>query len=738
MPQAMTKKTLRRDFLRASRLLGIKTPCAHQYKTFVHIAHNKPVILIAPTGSGKTEAAVLPLLARQTRTERLTYVLPLRALTDQISRRLRKHAVSVGWSEKDVQAFHGETATIHEFPPNLLVTTLDQAIAAYSATPLSSPLRWGHVLGGHLATSLVVFDEVHLYDPDLGLQAALVMAQGILQMGLPIIFATATLPDRVVKELQGSTGAEIIYGNEIVNRRVNVHILNAQMDPTYVLRAWEESRKLLVFRNTVPMAQELYEELKKTKAIPPDRIVLLHSRFTPEDRRAHEEQVERLMGRDSPRERALCIATSAAEAGMDISADRVLTDPCPATTFIQRAGRCARWGGKGRVDVLASGAEKTHGPYNLELCESTVRHLRHARLTRLDWRAARRLVNNVYSDLSIHRPESLARVCWLIDEGTYNASRHQVHQAVREDDRVEVSVHSGDLPTPISRLPRVPVRIGSLRSLQLKKGMRWNSNTYRVEEFDLGRARPGDWLILGTSSAGYSPEIGLKLGQPGSPMDVKEAVPGSEDPRPEGPHTYGDIPWVQHTRAVLCALLGRKRDLENILETLGCALSPEHLAAVLALHDLGKLNRSWQERIGLPTPPLSHYSFARRIGQRSAPPHATVSAVAIDPLLVRLSHIGIVTRYVVAHHHRARASECPPFEMIDGFESLIVEALSPLDTRVRKWTVGMLTNGTTRRGGPSILPKILPVTRRPTLWTAYLALSRLLVLADRESLGGTP
>ena len=71
----------------------------------------KDRILVAPTGSGKTEAAVLPLASRALAEEwdglSILYITPLRALNRDIDRRLAKLLEPLGLS---VGLRHGDTS----------------------------------------------------------------------------------------------------------------------------------------------------------------------------------------------------------------------------------------------------------------------------------------------------------------------------------------------------------------------------------------------------------------------------------------------------------------------------------------------------------------------------------------------------------------------------------------------------------------------------------------------------
>jgi len=78
------------------RKIGIDCPFPHQVQMLKLLMAGKfPILLKAPTGSGKTEAVVVPFLHQFLRNEftlapRLIYVLPMRVLVNNIAERIKK------------------------------------------------------------------------------------------------------------------------------------------------------------------------------------------------------------------------------------------------------------------------------------------------------------------------------------------------------------------------------------------------------------------------------------------------------------------------------------------------------------------------------------------------------------------------------------------------------------------------------------------------------------------------
>ena len=56
------------------------------------------------------------------------------------------------------------------------------------------------------------------------------------------------------------------------------------------------------------------------------------------------------------------VATQVVEAGVDVSARTLVTELAPWSSLVQRFGRCARYGGSGRVVVVDRGRDERAAP----------------------------------------------------------------------------------------------------------------------------------------------------------------------------------------------------------------------------------------------------------------------------------------------------------------------------------------------------------------------------------------
>jgi CRISPR-associated endonuclease/helicase Cas3 len=124
----------------------------------------------------------------------------------------------------------------------------------------------------------------------------------------------------------------------------------------------------LVVCNTVQRACETFDALHSAGRT--EGIELVHGRFRP---------AERIGWRQRFLNRAACakevdrivVATQVIEAGVDISAGCLITELAPWPSLVQRFGRCARYGGIGRVVVVDRGRdEKSSPPYAPEELDS--------------------------------------------------------------------------------------------------------------------------------------------------------------------------------------------------------------------------------------------------------------------------------------------------------------------------------------------------------------------------------
>ena len=326
-------------------------------KFFINSSKGEPILLRAPTGSGKTEAIIAPFLEQFVEEKfvvapRLIYVLPMRALANQIFERIKGYAARVS-PKILVELQHGAKPNEPFFMADVVVTTLDQFIYAY-ARASSQVGRHLEQPAGSIANSIVVFDEAHMYREGLTFSLMRAMFEILYRSRVPFVVMTATMPKSLENDLfEKIEKQQIIVSifEKSQTIKVNVKPLIEQRKimsngklSDEVLELVDGHDKVLIIANTVSRAVQIYNALKKSGYSYPKEIVLLHSRFAFRDRETHEKQAINMLGRNGCG--GIVVSTQVLEAGMDISADLLITEIAPADSLVQRSGRCARFEGE--------------------------------------------------------------------------------------------------------------------------------------------------------------------------------------------------------------------------------------------------------------------------------------------------------------------------------------------------------------------------------------------------------
>jgi len=341
-----------KEFARVLRSLGYVKPTTIQCLAIPRIlGTSKNVLISAPTGTGKTEAALIPILYIVKRTYRnikpiaILYVTPLRALNRDITQRISRLASSFGLT---VDLWHGDTPSsrrrhiIHS-PPHILVTTPESLSIILTRSELRK----------HLTNLLfVVIDEAQeVYESERGTELAILILRikRLTASNPRIILISSPIhnPRELVEFLTSSKDAVIVEGEHAKEYDVRVDTLDPSTeirtlsDALYclpklvrILKSVEQVEKqVLVFVNTRVAAEELGHILAKKLGI--EGSLVHHGSLSKELR----ESVEDLFKRGILRH---LVATSSLELGIDVGGiDLVIQvmSPRQAIRLIQRVGR---------------------------------------------------------------------------------------------------------------------------------------------------------------------------------------------------------------------------------------------------------------------------------------------------------------------------------------------------------------------------------------------------------------
>lgn len=339
-------------------------PYAYQEDVRKKILSGADLILQAPTGAGKTRAALEPGVIGLSRAasdypQRIVYGVPMRVLARSFTNDYRQVAKQKNWQhhwEPCIQT--GEQSEDPFFEGRVIFATVDQMLANFLNIPYGIPRKLDNLNAGALVGSYLIFDEFHLYPHQemmLTVIAMLKMLKGISRFML----MSATFSSVLLQELAAILEADAFHDlpdvplkdghfkdvTPIQTQQRTFYAHEGELDALAVMRY--SGQRTLCICNTVHRAQTLFRQLHQLQRSGqlPAELKLLHSRFYQQDRRAIEDFALAKLGKDGTGLTGLptiLVATQAIEVGLDISSDVLLTECAPAASLIQRAGRCAR------------------------------------------------------------------------------------------------------------------------------------------------------------------------------------------------------------------------------------------------------------------------------------------------------------------------------------------------------------------------------------------------------------
>lgn len=711
------------------KLIGDENASLYRFQEEVAaqlLTGDKNLILRAPTGSGKTWAALLPYLyARKYNllfVDKVLYALPLRSLASQLyqstANACKKVAAELDTITVKIQT--GEQQDDPFFQGDIVFTTIDQLLSSYLLSPVSLPRRLANINAGALLGSLVVFDEFHLLDPDRSMGTAIEMLERLSGL-CRFVLMTATLSDEAVSYLGKHLNDTVVVdlsGTEIeaIEKRKDEPTIrfwryhDKPMTAEDVLDQNCEGRRL-VLTNTVNRAQQIYQQINDllSKRQSPTEAILLHSRFFPRDRNTKEMRINERLGKASRRQKInfVLVSTQVVEAGMDFSVDHLHSELAPINSLIQRAGRCARYGGKGTVNIYPV---ENNRPYEISM-EETAAYLTHRSGTVFAYDHEREAVNLV---LGGHEQRVLAQYdSMLRRRNRVSLSMDGLLPGVRDElirDINSVSVlltatpekiyfdKSGGAPEMFS------VPLGTLYGFLAKSaavsGEQWVAKIPVADQAEDDETRvyrfkwqlldqkmlPAAWMVaLNPAFTRYTCDLGLQLGEAG--LDI----PITYNKRRRAlRYSYRRETFAEHVRLVLKQnkqLMLRARHAVVLLAAeLGITIEDIDRAVRYAIifHDVGKLSIGWQDAAKkwqldkdpgtAQLEPLAHTDFdpGKDWESQRAPPrrpnHAVEGAYAVYNNLNRVfdgkPEAAACIYTAIARHHTSHGAKLGHFCLI--------------------------------------------------------------------------
>ncbi len=308
------------------------------------------VVIVAPTGSGKTEAAIFPILSQMVSRglyERVStlYITPLRALNRDIVKRITKISSKLGI---EVSVRHGDTPSslrklLSLRPPHILVTTPETfayILVNQKLREALSNVRW------------VIVDELHeLIESKRGAQVAVNLERLVEVAGeFQRIGLSASIGDvELAKNLLafGRRVEEVVVRDprdmdvQVVMRYTSLD-LSAKFQ--LIAELVRKHRTTIIFTNTRDEAELVGRKLGELGL----NVRVHHGSLSKEER----EEVEKLLKEGDLK---AVVATSSLELGIDVGAiDTVVqvSSPRQALKLVQRIGRARHRPGERAIGYI--------------------------------------------------------------------------------------------------------------------------------------------------------------------------------------------------------------------------------------------------------------------------------------------------------------------------------------------------------------------------------------------------
>lgn len=568
-------------------ILGFKKPRRIQVeiKKVLEDNPNKNILLIAGCGSGKTEVGNYSLL--KWNGKRSTFVEPMKTLATSIQRRLNEYNEKLNIEHKwTIQ--HSSSQEDKYLEGKYVVTTIDQVLAGWLGIG-----RQAFIKGKNVLLSNFIFDEVQLFQPDKTLLTTINFLDSIKESGNKFLIMTATMPDYLINFLSKRYDMKVVIADEeeIENRKVYVNF-KEHLDFSSINSIKD---KQIIICNTQKQQEYVYSQIEDKK-----RCIILNNKLLNTDRENIETELDKYFSKNSEANNKILIATSIVEVGLDISSKYLYSYGCPIDKFIQRCGRCVRWGGTGFIEIIKN-EDKL---FDQDIVNKTLQFFIKRPNLHFTWEMQKNAVSEILNDFyikTINEDEIRKNKIKL----SYGSLKDLVREIYSSNIIVD-NIISTDSPN-INSFNRESISI----SLELLKKISKTNDLFILNKGKIEKASYSDKLIGQTviiqgNDCIYD-EVGFRYKE-GDKASAFKYFNKTADKYNIDFIEYKKEAWIIHAATVKALVK------ENILKDRYSEYTVnncEQISLVCGLHDIGKLDEVWQGEYWAQAGaiPLAHFPF---------------------------------------------------------------------------------------------------------------------------------
>lgn len=480
-------------------------------------------LAIAPTGSGKTEAALLWASKKQAH-EKVIYLLPTRVTSNAIFERLKEYFHRDNTSVVHSSAFFyqkdlddnfnkGKYLVDKTFFKNVNICTIDQVLTQ------GFNLGYWEIKTFNMLNGWVVIDEIHLYAPyTLGLIISTIKYLK-KEFGVRFFIMTATMPRKLqtlLKDTLEISEKNVVRDTELLLKERNTfEVRDTPVDDILqeIITEIKLQKKVLVVVNTVDEAIRLYQKLNGIA----EHTICYHSRFIQKDRLKKEKEI---LDKEEKVQSLLLVATQVVEVSLDIDFDIIFSENAPIDAIVQRAGRVNRKRYKNpdatKVIVFKEQDVTREVIYTKvdSILENTFDELKKRNGQKLNEEDLLNLVDTIYKDYNVEEEES-----YKLGLNAYKEVQKKLAYIKDNDEIGEVYTREGIDSVNVIPYDFYEKLVGADASEKAKHELSIRLKKLRaiIYKGDFNYCKEEHYHYLGCK---YTEEVGFELGKPSEQKSI--------------------------------------------------------------------------------------------------------------------------------------------------------------------------------------------------------------------------